>query len=114
MPPKLPQLFFAANLLRCESEIFLRVAADMVRFGFTFFSDRYLAQRRFVASIIRRRPAADMVLRGFDVSTVSFLRPLLPLSAPMAARTALNRLSSFEASSFNAAIMFIVFFSYFE
>jgi hypothetical protein len=73
MPPKLPQPFFAANLFRWESEIFRRVAADMVRFGFAFFAVWNAAQRRFVASIIRRRPEADMVLRGFDACTLTLL-----------------------------------------
>jgi hypothetical protein len=101
------QRFFAANRFFWLRLIFLRVSADMVRFGFAFFSAWYFAQRRFVASIIRRRPAADIVLRGFDGSTVRFLRLLAPLSAPMAARTAFRRLSSFDASSCNAAMMFM-------
>jgi hypothetical protein len=61
-----------------------------------------------VAEILRL-VAADMVLRGFDVSTVALLRLIAPLSALIAVRTAFRRLSSFDASSYNAAMMFTMY-----
>src|SRR5690348_5170382 len=54
-----------AHLARCAAAIFLRPAADIVRFATTPFDDVAFAHRAFCARLIFLRADADRVRRGF-------------------------------------------------
>ena len=90
-----------AHLARWNAAIFLRAAADIVRFGFTAFTpfdDAVFAHRAFCARLIFLRAAADRVCLGFVYKLPPFSFP----STDRAASICLSWFTRFVLSALNS------------